>query len=79
MPHDHEQFEPFGESLGRSAPQRDGAEAGGSTSLRWAGTAVFWALVLTIVTARGLFFEPDFERAFAGVKTFLSSLPNFLS
>lgn len=79
MSHDHEQFEPFGESIGRSTEGRDGTVAGGSPVLRWAGTTIFWTLVLSIVTARGVFFEPDFERAFAGVKIFLSSLPNFLS
>ena len=73
-------FEPFGESI--EGPVRQGSSGisgEGSATLRRAGTGVFWALVVLIVTARVLYFNPDFEKSFAGVKTFISSLTTYLS
>ena len=49
-------YEPFGERL---APEREtGSASRASKYLLWAGTGLFWSLVVGIVLARAVFFEP---------------------
>lgn len=67
---DRLKYEPFGEQL---APQGEaGPAARGSKYLLWAGTGLFWSLVVAIVTARAAFFEPgvfdEFSRVASVVK-----------
>ena len=50
-------YEPFGERL---APERDARPRSPvSRYLLWAGTGLFWSLVVTIVLARAAFFEAE--------------------
>jgi hypothetical protein len=63
-------YEPFGERL---APEGEAAlPSRASKYLLWAGTGLFWSLVVTIVIARAVFFEPgvfdEFSRVAALVK-----------
>jgi hypothetical protein len=62
-------YEPFGEHL---APEGGGAASRASKYLLWAGTGLFWSLVVAIVIARAVFFEPgvfdEFSRVAALVK-----------
>jgi hypothetical protein len=67
---DRLRYEPFGERL---APEGDvGSRSRASRYLLWAGTGLFWSLVVGIVTARAVFFEPgvfdEFTRVAALVK-----------
>ena len=64
-------YEPFGERL---APEGEGEpRSRASRYLLWAGTGLFWSLVVGIVTARAVFFEPgvfdEFSRVAALVRT----------
>ena len=55
------QFEPFGEPVAHrpwNAPARAG-RADPSRTLRRSGVGVFWALVIGVVTARAVYFDPD--------------------
>ena len=59
---EHMGYEPFGERL---APERDARpRSTASRYLLWAGTGLFWSLVVTIVLARAAFFEPGFFDGF---------------
>jgi hypothetical protein len=63
-------YEPFGERL---APEGEAAlPSRASKYLLWAGTGLFWSLVVAIVIARAVFFEPgvfdEFSRVAALVK-----------
>jgi hypothetical protein len=67
---DRLRYEPFGERL---APEGDaGSRSRASKYLLWVGTGLFWSLVVGIVTARAVFFEPgvfdEFTRVAALVK-----------
>ena len=58
-------FDAFGEPI---AAESAGAPARGSAWLLRAGTSVFWLLVVGIVFARAVYFEPgafSFDRAVA--------------
>ena len=58
-------FDAFGEPI---AAESAGAPARGSAWLLRAGTSVFWLLVVGIVFARAVYFEPgafNFDRAIA--------------
>ncbi|QPF86583.1 hypothetical protein IC762_10005 [Bradyrhizobium genosp. L] len=59
-------YDPFGEPVPAAEPS--GANARASQWLKTAGTSVFWVLVVGIVLARAVYFEPgvfSFERAVA--------------
>ena len=67
---DRLRYEPFGERL---APEGDAERRSrASKYLFWAGTGLFWSLVVGIVIARAVFFEPgvfdEFTRVAALVK-----------
>ncbi len=68
-------FDPFGEPV---------AMADSTPSLRrsawlmWAGTGLFWSLVLTIVLARAIFFEPGIFNAFEHAVAFAQGLLGLL-
>jgi hypothetical protein len=58
-------YEPFGERL---APEGDVAPPSrASKYLLWAGTGLFWSLVVAIVIARAVFFEPGVFDEFSRV------------
>lgn len=55
------QFEPFGEPVAHrpwDAPARAG-RADPSRLLRRSGVGMFWALVVGVVAARAVYFDPD--------------------
>ncbi len=59
------EFEPFGERLAQAddlSPRRRG-----SAWLLSAGSALFWLVVVAVVAARAVWFEPDYFAAFARV------------
>jgi len=67
---DRLRYEPFGERL---APEGEaGPRSRASKYLLWSGTGVFWSLVVAIVVARAVIFEPgvfdEFTRVAALVK-----------
>ena len=64
-------YEPFGERL---APEGEaGPRSRASKYLLWTGTGLFWSLVVAIVAARAVYFEPgvfdEFSRVAALVKS----------
>ena len=62
-------FDPFGEPVPAVDPSA--ASEGASKWLKTAGTSVFWVLVVGIVLARAVYFEPgsfSFDRAVAWVQ-----------
>jgi len=68
-------FDPFGEPV----PAVDTSIASGRASnwLKTAGTSVFWVLVVGIVLARAVYFEPgvfSFERAVAWAQGLFAAL-----
>jgi hypothetical protein len=68
-------FDPFGEPV----PAIDPSVANGraSTWLKTAGTSVFWVLVVGIVLARAVYFEPgvfNFEHAVAWAQGLFAAL-----
>ena len=66
----HVQFDSFGEPLpqrvSRDAAQRPVA----SRVAMIAGMSLFWSLVVVIVSARALYFDPDFAAKFQQVADF---------
>ena len=69
-------FDPFGEPVLAAEPS-----PGSDRATKWlksAGTGLFWLLVVMIVLARAVYFEPDslsFERAVAWMQGVLAFLP----
>lgn len=67
-------FDPFGEPV--PAAERTRGPDRAATWLKSAGTGIFWVLVVAIVLARAVYFEPgsfSFERAIAWMQSLLSS------
>ena len=65
-------YEPFGERL---APEREAGSASRvSKYLLWAGTGLFWSLVVGIVLARAVFFEPGVFDNFSRFAAFAKAL-----
>ncbi|MGE0288054.1 MAG: hypothetical protein AB7I42_17090 [Bradyrhizobium sp.] len=66
-------FDPFGEPVPTAEPS-----AGTGRAAKWlksGGTGLFWVLVVAIVLARAVYFEPgsfSFERAFAWAQGLLT-------
>ncbi|MHC2464192.1 hypothetical protein ACVIHD_003204 [Bradyrhizobium embrapense] len=68
-------FEPFGEPV--PAVDSSAASEGLSKWLKTAGTSVFWVLVVGIVLARAVYFEPgvfSFEHAIAWAQGLFAAL-----
>ena len=68
-------FDPFGEPV--PAVETSIARESASTWLKTAGTSVFWVLVVGIVLARAVYFEPgvfSFERAVAWAQGLFAAL-----
>ncbi|NLS72660.1 hypothetical protein E3H11_27905 [Bradyrhizobium brasilense] len=68
-------FDPFGEPVPAVDPSI--ASEGVSKWLKTAGTSVFWVLVVGIVLARAVYFEPgvfSFEHAVAWVQGLFAAL-----
>jgi hypothetical protein len=64
-------YEPFGERLAPEGDARPRSRA--SRYLLWAGTGLFWSLVVGIVTARAVFFEPGVFDEFSRVAALVRS------
>ena len=65
-------YEPFGERL---APEREAEPVSrASKYLLWAGTGLFWSLVVGIVLARAAFFEPGVFDGFSRVAAFAKAM-----
>lgn len=65
-------YEPFGERL---VPEGDtGPRSRASKYLLWTGTGLFWSLVVAIVVARAVFFEPGVFDSFSRVAAFAKTL-----
>ena len=68
-------FDPFGEPVPTAEPS-----AGSRRAAKWlksGGTGIFWMLVMAIVLARAVYFEPgsfSFDRALAWVQGVLTSI-----
>jgi hypothetical protein len=68
-------FDPFGEPV--PTVDSSAASEGVSKWLKTAGTSVFWVLVIGIVLARAVYFEPGvfrFERAVAWAQGLFAAL-----
>jgi hypothetical protein len=68
-------FDPFGEPV--PAVDNSIASARASTWLKTAGTSVFWGLVVVIVLARAVYFDPavfSFEHAVAWAQGLFAAL-----
>jgi hypothetical protein len=68
-------FDPFGEPV--PAVDNSIASTRASTWLKTAGTSVFWGLVVAIVLARAVYFDPDvfsFEHAVAWAQGLFAAL-----
>ena len=68
-------FDPFGEPVPAIDPSIDGGRV--SRWLKTAGTSVFWVLVVGIVLARAVYFEPgvfNFEHAVAWAQGLFAAL-----
>lgn len=69
-------FDPFGEAVAMAEPV--GSRERSSKWLMRTGTGVFWSLVIVIVLARAVYFEPGvfngLDRAIAFVQGVLAAL-----
>src|SRR5437764_915591 len=70
---EHAKFEPFGEPIELDGKVRP--ETAASKWLMRIGAGVFWALALTIIVARGVYFEPGIFDGFGQTLAFLQKLP----
>jgi hypothetical protein len=73
---EHAKFEPFGEPI--ELDEKVEPQTAASKWLMRIGAGVFWALALTIIVARGLYFEPGIFDGFGQVFAFLQKLPGIL-
>jgi len=65
-------YEPFGERL---APEREAGPASrASKYLLWASAGLFWSLVVGIVLARAVFFEPGVFDSFSRFAAYATEL-----
>jgi hypothetical protein len=72
---DQTKFEPFGEIVQASAEA--GSRTCASRWLRRGGIGLFWGLAVTIVVARGIYFEPGIFDGFGRAIAFLHRLLAF--
>jgi hypothetical protein len=61
------QFDSFGEPLSRGHLIDVKPQGRASRWTMWAGTTVFWSLVVAILSARVFYFDPDFAAKFSQV------------
>jgi hypothetical protein len=73
---EHAKFEPFGEPI--ELDEKVQPETAASRWLMRIGAGVFWALALTIIVARGVYFEPGIFDGFGQALAFLQKLPGVL-
>lgn len=73
---EHAKFEPFGEPI--ELDEKVQPETAASKWLMRIGAGVFWALALTIIVARGVYFEPGIFDGFGQAFAFLQKLPGVL-
>jgi hypothetical protein len=73
MPMERTKFEPFGEEVDLAEPAE--ARSAASGWLMRTGTTTFWALAVTIVAARAIYFDPGIFDKFAHVVAFLQGAP----
>ena len=66
------QFDPFGEPVAQS-DSKDHPSAASRIALR-SGVTLFWVLVVGIVTARAVYFDPDFAEKFGSVAALMKHL-----
>ncbi|KQO91199.1 hypothetical protein ASF32_22935 [Methylobacterium sp. Leaf91] len=66
------QFDPYGEPVAQGCDQ-DRPGAASRIALR-SGTGLFWAMVVVIVAARAVYFDPDFAEKFGTVASLVSHL-----
>lgn len=64
-------FDPFGEPVAMADSRAPGR---GSRLLTRAGAGLFWALVVIIVAARAIYFQPGIFNGFNGAVAFAQSL-----
>lgn len=72
---DQTKFEPFGEAV--QFPGETGSRARASRWLTHAGAVLFWIVAVTIVVARGIYFEAGIFDSFGPVVAFLHRLLAF--
>lgn len=60
----HAQFDSFGERIPNAQPH-DVDQRRTSRRVLLAGTGIFWTLVVVILSARALYFDPDVASTFA--------------
>ena len=63
------QFDPFGEPVAQGAEQANGSSAS-RIALR-SGVGLFWMMVVAIVAARAVYFDPDFAEKFDNLTSLL--------
>ena len=73
------QFDPFGEPVAKAQGGASVAPAAGSAGLMRAGTALFWLLVVGILTARVAYFDPDFAERFGSLAALSNTLHAILN
>lgn len=66
------QFDPFGEPVAQAA-SHDQRSAASRIALR-SGVGLFWVLVVGIVAARAVYFDPDFADKFGSVAALVKHL-----
>jgi hypothetical protein len=64
-------YEPFGERLG--SEREAGTQSTASKFLLWTGAGMFWSLVVAIVVARAVYFEPGIFDEFSRVAELVKS------
>ncbi|KAB1074350.1 hypothetical protein [Methylobacterium planeticum] len=72
-------FDPFGEPVAQAPRGEAVAPAAGSAGLMRAGTALFWLLVVGILTARVAYFDPDFAERFGSFAALSNTLQALLN
>ena len=73
------QFDPFGEPVAQTQGGEAVAPSAGSAGLMRAGTALFWLLVVGILTARVVYFDPDFAERFGSFAAISNTLHAILN
>ena len=66
------QFDPFGEPVALGAEQATRSSA--SRIVLRSGVGLFWAMVVAIVAARAVYFDPDLAEKFGDFASLLSHL-----
>ena len=66
------EFDPFGEPVAQGVDQARSSAA--SRIVLRSGVGLFWAMVVVIVAARAVYFDPDFDDKFGSVASLISHL-----